>query len=113
MQVCDFGLSRVLAAGHTHVSTQPQGTATHLAPEVWAEGHMSLHADVYAFGITRECERYRFLTRGKWHAGRSVRTRAHMRCGRASARAVPYKCCTLSSTLTALRPEQCRAACLA
>ncbi len=55
MQVCDFGLSRVLAAGKTHVSTQPHGTATHLAPEVWAEGHVSQPADVYAFGITREC----------------------------------------------------------
>ncbi|GLI66130.1 hypothetical protein VaNZ11_009860 [Volvox africanus] len=51
-KVCDFGLSRVLTGGRTHVSTRPYGTPTHMAPELWTKGHMSQPADVYAFGIT-------------------------------------------------------------
>ncbi len=38
-QVCDFGLSRVLSAGRTHVSTRPYGTPTHM---VRATGHQPL-----------------------------------------------------------------------
>ncbi|KAG2498415.1 hypothetical protein HYH03_003673 [Edaphochlamys debaryana] len=51
-KLCDFGLSRVLGGDRTHVSTRPHGTASHLAPEVWAEGHVSQQSDMYAFGIT-------------------------------------------------------------
>ncbi|KAG2498423.1 hypothetical protein HYH03_003681 [Edaphochlamys debaryana] len=51
-KVCDLGLARVLGTDATHVSTRPHGTASHLAPEVWAEGHVSQQSDVYAFGIT-------------------------------------------------------------
>ncbi|KAG2498425.1 hypothetical protein HYH03_003683 [Edaphochlamys debaryana] len=52
VKVCDLGLARVLGTDATHVSTRPHGTASHLAPEVWAEGHVSQQSDVYAFGIT-------------------------------------------------------------
>ncbi|KAG2498428.1 hypothetical protein HYH03_003686 [Edaphochlamys debaryana] len=51
-KLCDFGLSRVLTGERTHVSTRPHGTPTHMAPELWAKGHVSQPADVYAFGIT-------------------------------------------------------------
>ncbi|KXZ51145.1 hypothetical protein GPECTOR_13g632 [Gonium pectorale] len=51
-KVGDFGLARVLGADASHVSTRPHGTSSHLAPEVWAEGHLSQQADVYAFGVT-------------------------------------------------------------
>ncbi|PNH11667.1 Serine/threonine-protein kinase CTR1 [Tetrabaena socialis] len=51
-KVCDFGLSRMLAADATHASTRQHGTATHMSPEMWAEGNVSQQSDTYSFGVT-------------------------------------------------------------
>jgi hypothetical protein len=56
-KVCDFGFSKCLRAGQSHCSTASAGTITHQAPEVLRHGHLSPAADVYAFGIIRECSR--------------------------------------------------------
>jgi hypothetical protein len=56
-KVCDFGFSKCLRAGQSHCSTAAAGTITHQAPEVLRHGHLSPAADVYAFGIIRECKR--------------------------------------------------------
>lgn len=50
-KVADFGLSRTLQLGQTHLSTQTHGTVTHMPPELLASGKLSPASDVYAFGI--------------------------------------------------------------
>ena len=50
-KVADFGLSRNLVAGQTHLSTQSHGTVTHMAPCLLENGRMSRASDVYSFGI--------------------------------------------------------------
>ena len=50
-KVADFGLSRNLVVGQTHLSTQSHGTVTHMAPELLERGRLSRASDVYSFGI--------------------------------------------------------------
>jgi serine/threonine protein kinase len=50
-KVSDFGLSRALALGASHLSTRTYGTVTHMAPELLASGHLRQASDVYSFGI--------------------------------------------------------------
>lgn len=54
-KVCDFGFSQCLRAGQSHCSTAVAGTITHQAPEVLKSGYLSPAADIYSFGIIREC----------------------------------------------------------
>jgi serine/threonine protein kinase len=57
MQVCDFGLSRSLDLGRTHLRTAAVGSVSHMAPETLLRGEMRREADVYAFGVLRELPR--------------------------------------------------------
>eukprot|EP00878_Enallax_costatus_P000800 GHUV01000924.1.p1 GENE.GHUV01000924.1~~GHUV01000924.1.p1 ORF type:complete len:786 (+),score=186.91 GHUV01000924.1:228-2585(+) len=50
-KVVDFGLSRVIAQGVTHLSTHTFGTITHQPPELMRSGRLSKQADVYSFGV--------------------------------------------------------------
>eukprot|EP00775_Hariotina_reticulata_P011898 gene11898-12042_t len=50
-KVTDFGLSRLLRAGSSHLSTFTVGTLTHQAPEVMRNGRLSKPADVFSFGV--------------------------------------------------------------
>lgn len=50
-KVADFGISRALTEGRTHLSTQTLGTVTHMSPELVARGRLGPQADVYSFGI--------------------------------------------------------------
>ena len=50
-KVSDFGLSRALALGASHLSTRTYSTVTHMAPELLASGHLRQASDVYSFGI--------------------------------------------------------------
>ncbi len=50
-KVRDFGLSRALALGASHLSTRSYGTVTHMVPELLASGHLRQASDVYSFGI--------------------------------------------------------------
>ena len=50
-KVSDFGLSRVMADGATHLSTHTVGTITHQAPELIRTGRLSKPADVFSFGV--------------------------------------------------------------
>ena len=50
-KVADFGLSRALAAGQSHLSTRCYGTVTHMPPELLSSGKLTVAADVYSFGI--------------------------------------------------------------
>ena len=50
-KVADFGLSRALAAGQSHLSTRRYGTVTHMPPELLSTGKLAVAADVYSFGI--------------------------------------------------------------
>ncbi len=52
-QVADFGLSRALSQGASHLSTRTYGTVTHMAPELLSSGHLRQASDVYSFGIMR------------------------------------------------------------
>ena len=52
-QVSDFGLSRALSQGASHLSTRTYGTVTHMAPELLSSGHLRQASDVYSFGIMR------------------------------------------------------------
>ena len=53
-KVADFGLSRALAVGQSHLSTRRYGTVTHMPPELLSTGRLAAAADVYSFGIMRE-----------------------------------------------------------
>ncbi|KAF6258032.1 hypothetical protein COO60DRAFT_1693831 [Scenedesmus sp. NREL 46B-D3] len=50
-KVADFGLSRALAYGQSHLSTRRYGTVTHMPPELLVAGKLTPAADVYSFGI--------------------------------------------------------------
>ena len=50
-KVSDFGLSRVLDARASHVSTKTYGTVRAMPPELLRDGRMTRGADVYAFGV--------------------------------------------------------------
>ena len=51
MQLADFGLSRVLDTGRTHVSTQTHGTLAYQPAELLQEGKLTKAADVHSFGM--------------------------------------------------------------
>jgi mitogen-activated protein kinase kinase kinase 11 len=53
-KVADFGLSRALAVGQSHLSTRRYGTVTHMPPELLSSGKLTVAADVYSFGIMSE-----------------------------------------------------------
>ena len=55
-KVADFGLSRALAIGQSHLSTRRYGTVTHMPPELLSAGKLTVAADVYSFGIMSEYE---------------------------------------------------------
>ena len=55
-KVADFGLSRQMVSGQTHMSTSFFGTVTHMPPEVLMQGHLSLGADIYSFGMISKCQ---------------------------------------------------------
>eukprot|EP00775_Hariotina_reticulata_P012531 gene12531-12664_t len=50
-KVADFGLSRALAFGQSHLSTRRYGTVTMMPPELLVSGKLTPAADVYSFGI--------------------------------------------------------------
>ncbi|WIA29581.1 hypothetical protein OEZ86_012073 [Tetradesmus obliquus] len=50
-KVADFGLSRMMCEGATHLSTHTVGTITHQPPELMRSGRLSKPADVYSFGV--------------------------------------------------------------
>jgi serine/threonine protein kinase len=50
-KIADFGLSRALAFGQSHLSTRRYGTVTHMPPELLVAGKLTPAADVYSFGI--------------------------------------------------------------
>ena len=51
VQLADFGLSRVLDTGRTHVSTQTHGTLAYQPAELLQEGKLTKAADVHSFGM--------------------------------------------------------------
>eukprot|EP00775_Hariotina_reticulata_P003224 gene3224-3501_t len=50
-KVADFGLSRALALGQSHLSTRRYGTVAMMPPELLVSGKLTPAADVYSFGI--------------------------------------------------------------
>ncbi|KAF6257949.1 hypothetical protein COO60DRAFT_1626631 [Scenedesmus sp. NREL 46B-D3] len=50
-KVADFGLSRMMCEGATHLSTHTVGTITHQPPELMRSGRLSKPADVFSFGV--------------------------------------------------------------
>ena len=50
VQVCDFGLSRVLKSDYL-ASTMGMGTVQYTSPEVMKGGNVSEKSDVYSFGV--------------------------------------------------------------
>eukprot|EP00878_Enallax_costatus_P021947 GHUV01023262.1.p1 GENE.GHUV01023262.1~~GHUV01023262.1.p1 ORF type:complete len:315 (+),score=85.65 GHUV01023262.1:600-1544(+) len=50
-KIADFGLSRALAYGQSHLSTRRHGTVTHMPPEMLVAGKLTPAADVYSYGI--------------------------------------------------------------
>ncbi|EFN58490.1 hypothetical protein CHLNCDRAFT_29775 [Chlorella variabilis] len=47
----DFGLSRMLGQGQSHVDTTSYGTPSYAAPELLKEGRLTKAADIYSLGI--------------------------------------------------------------
>ncbi|TVU01515.1 hypothetical protein EJB05_53013, partial [Eragrostis curvula] len=50
-KLSDFGVSRIIDGGGTHVSTEVRGTRGYVDPESFSAGHVSEAADVYSFGV--------------------------------------------------------------
>ncbi|CAL8465122.1 g4657 [Coccomyxa elongata] len=50
-KIADFGLSRIVCDGATHVSTNSHGTIAYVAPEVLQRGVMAMPADVYSYSM--------------------------------------------------------------
>ncbi|KAG8100280.1 hypothetical protein GUJ93_ZPchr0013g36632 [Zizania palustris] len=50
-KLSDFGVSRIVPEGGTHVSTVVRGTRGYVDPESFSAGHVSEAADVYSFGV--------------------------------------------------------------
>ncbi|KIY96377.1 Putative serine/threonine-protein kinase/receptor [Monoraphidium neglectum] len=50
-KVADFGLSRIMGEGATHLSTHTLGTITHQCPELIRTGRLSKPADAFSFGV--------------------------------------------------------------
>ena len=50
-KLADFGLSRVLSAGCSHLTTRTYGTVSYMPPELLADGIMSRAADIYSFAM--------------------------------------------------------------
>ncbi|GLC35899.1 hypothetical protein PLESTM_000380500 [Pleodorina starrii] len=67
-KVCDFGLSRSLDPGRTHLRTAAAGSVSHMAPETLLRGEMRREADVYAFGVLL----WELATGAKAYAGLST-----------------------------------------
>ena len=50
-KLADFGLSRELSAGASHLTTHSFGTVTHMPPELLRDGILGRAADVYSFAM--------------------------------------------------------------
>jgi hypothetical protein len=50
-KVSDFGLSRFLSAGQSHISNARQGTPFYIAPEIISRGFISKAADIFSIGV--------------------------------------------------------------
>lgn len=50
VQLADFGLSRILDATDSYISTGSYGTVTHAAPELLTTGRLTKASDVFSFG---------------------------------------------------------------
>ncbi|CAA7392952.1 unnamed protein product [Spirodela intermedia] len=50
-KLSDFGVSKVVPPGTSHVSTEVKGTRGYLDPEYFGAGKVSKAADVYSFGV--------------------------------------------------------------
>ncbi|XP_078446677.1 uncharacterized protein LOC144715604 [Wolffia australiana] len=50
-KLSDFGVAKVVPPELTHVSTGVKGTRGYVDPEYFADGHVSVAADVYSFGV--------------------------------------------------------------
>ncbi|OIW11940.1 hypothetical protein TanjilG_02147 [Lupinus angustifolius] len=50
-KVADFGLSRLIPHGVSHITTDPAGTPGYIDPEYYEQCHLSDKSDVYSFGV--------------------------------------------------------------
>ena len=50
-KVSDFGLSRFLSEGQSHISNARQGTPFYIAPEIISRGFISKAADIFSIGV--------------------------------------------------------------
>lgn len=50
-KVSDFGLSRFLSVGQSHISNARQGTPFYIAPEIISRGLISKAADIFSIGV--------------------------------------------------------------